>query len=288
MKKTVVTLLSAVALGVSAQAKNQTETENATAKGQVEVYAFDAFRLHVYYTNDALGDASFIIEGNDGLVVLETPLFLDNIAEFNAYMRQLKKPIVARIADYHVGGTEHHDIIMAEGMPSFTKGEIYSGMMKHFADTWGNSITGLPTGKMQEVPFGKTQEYAGVSFLFEHGATSDFPAASILIGGKVYYTHWTPVEAHISPLQVNSIAAIEAEIAEAEKSLQSGAELFIGGHGGAAERNAVEFKIAYLQTLKRLATECESVETFTTAVCNVYPNLNGKENLQGVAVALYQ
>lgn len=177
---------------------------------------------------------------------------------------------------------------MAEGMPSFTQGEIYGGMMKHFAEVWGNSITGLPAGKTQEVPFGKTHEYAGVPFLFEHGAISDFPAASILIGGKVYYTHWTPVEAHISPLQVNSIAAIEAEIAEAEKSLQSGAELFIGGHGGAAEYKAVEFKIAYLQTLKRLATECTSAEAFVAAVQQAYPNLSGEENLQGVAAVLYR
>lgn len=286
MKKTVVTLLSVVALGASAQAK--TQTENATAKGKMEVYDFDTFRIHVYYTNDALGDASFIIEGKDGLVSLETPLFLDNIAEFKAYMRKLEKPVVARIADYHLGGTDQHDIIMAEGMSSFTKGELYSGIMKRFAEVWGSSVTGLPTGKIHEVAFGKTQEYAGVSFLFQHGATSDFPAASILIGGKVYYTHWTPVEAHINPLQVNSIAAIEAEIAEAEKSLQSGAELFIGGHGGATERGAVEFKIAYLQTLKKLAAECTNAEAFVSAVHEAYPNLNGEENLQGLAAALYR
>ncbi len=286
MKKTVVTLLSVVALGASAQAK--TQTENAAAKGKMEVYDFDTFRIHVYYTNDALGDASFIIEGKDGLVSLETPLFLDNIAEFKAYMRKLEKPVVARIADYHLGGTDQHDIIMAEGMSSFTKGELYSGIMKHFAEVWGSSVTGLPTGKIQEVAFDKTQEYAGISFLFQHGATSDFPAASILIGGKVYYTHWTPVEAHISPLQVNSIAAIEAEIAEAEKSLQSGAELFIGGHGGATERKAVEFKIAYMQTLKKLATECTNAEAFVSAVHEAYPNLNGEENLQGLAAALYR
>jgi len=286
MKKTVVTLLSVVALGASAQAK--TETENAAAKGKMEVYDFDTFRIHVYYTNDALGDASFIIEGKDGLVSLETPLFLDNIAEFKAYMRKLEKPVVARIADYHLGGTDQHDIIMAEGMSSFTKGELYSGIMKRFAEVWGSSVTGLPTGKIHEVAFDKTQEYAGISFLFQHGATSDFPAASILIGGKVYYTHWTPVEAHINPLQVNSIAAIEAEIAEAEKSLQSGAELFIGGHGGATERGAVEFKIAYLQTLKKLAAECTNAEAFVSAVHEAYPNLNGEENLQGLAAALYR
>lgn len=65
--------------------------------------------------------------------------------------------------------------------------------------------------------------------------------SSILIGGKAYYTHWTPAKAHVSHLQISSPAAIDAEIVEAEKSLASGAELFIGGHGGAAKRDAVEF-----------------------------------------------
>lgn len=90
MKKTVVALLSVVTLGASAQAKNP--AENATAKGKMEVYDFDTFRLHVYYTNDALGDASFIIEGKDGLVALEAPLFLDNIAEYNAICGNWRNP----------------------------------------------------------------------------------------------------------------------------------------------------------------------------------------------------
>ncbi len=36
-----------------------------TAKGNFEVYDFSNYKLHVYYTNDALGDASYIIEGKD-------------------------------------------------------------------------------------------------------------------------------------------------------------------------------------------------------------------------------
>lgn len=41
-----------VALGASAQ-----------EKGHFETYEFEGFKLHVYYTDDALGDASYIVEG---------------------------------------------------------------------------------------------------------------------------------------------------------------------------------------------------------------------------------
>lgn len=47
-----------------------TITAMAQDKGRFEVYDLDNFKLHVYYTNDALGDASYIIEGTQELVTM--------------------------------------------------------------------------------------------------------------------------------------------------------------------------------------------------------------------------
>ena len=277
MKKTVsVTASGLVALGVSAQ-----------EKGRFEIYDLDSFRLHVYYTNDALGDASYIVEGRDALVTMEQPLFKDNVNEFDAYLAGLGKPVQQRITDYHVGGTAHHDVVMPEGMPEFSKGEIYGGMMQHFAQIFGDALTGMPTGKASEVAFGSTKTYAGVPFEFRHGASTDFPGASILIGGKVYYTHWTPAKAHVSHLQVSSPAAIDAEADESRKALESGAVLFIGGHGGAAEADAARFRLSYLETMRKLLDENSTPEAFTEALKKAYPDLPGEEGLNSLADALY-
>lgn len=173
-------------------------------------------------------------------------------------------------------------------MEEFSKGPIYGGMMKGFEQMWGDTMTELPTGDVTEVPFGTTQTWAGVTFEFRHGASSDFPAASLLIGGKAYYTHWTPVKAHVSHLQISSPAAIDAEIAEAEKSLASGAELFIGGHGGAAKRDAVEFKIAYLKKMKEILTANKSSQDFVDAMKKAYPGLPGEAGLEDLGKALYK
>lgn len=264
-----------------------TVTTMVQAKGHFEVHDFDRFRLHVYYTNDALGDASYIIEGSDALVTMEQPLFKENVAEFDAYLSGLGKPVAQRVTDYHVGGTGSHDVVMVEGMPEFTKGTVYGGMMQGFAQAFGDALTEMPTGKTTEVAFGTTQTWAGVPFEFRRGAASDFPGASILIGGKVYYTHWTPAKAHVSHLQVSTPAAIDAEIAEAEKSLASGAELFIGGHGGAAGRDAVEFKIAYLRKMKELLNANKSAQSFVKAMKEAYPNLPGETGLEELGKALY-
>ena len=150
-----------------------TITAMAQTKGRFEVHDLGNYKLHVYYTNDVLGDASYIIEGKNALVTMEQPLFKDNVAEFDAYLSELGKPVEKRITDYHVGGTGNHDVVMARGMLEFTKGEIYGGMMKGFAQAFGDAMTDMPTGKATEVAFGTTQTWAGVSF-----ASSVFSAAS--------------------------------------------------------------------------------------------------------------
>lgn len=263
-----------------------TITAMAQDKGRFEVYDLDNFKLHVYYTNDALGDASYIIEGTQELVTMEQPLFRDNVAEFDRYLAGLGKPVVRRITDYHVGGTGDHATVMAEGMPEFTKGEIYGGMMQGFAATFGNALADLPTGSVSEAAFGSTHTWAGIPFRFERGASTDFPGASILIGGKVYYTHWAPAKAHPSSLQISSPAAVDAEIAEARKALASGATLFIGGHGGAADADAVRFKIDYLENVRHLLAEHTSREAFLRALNEAYPGLPGAEGTEALAAAL--
>ena len=66
-----------------------TITVMAQTKGRFEVHDLGNYKLHVYYTHDALGDASYIIEGENGLVTMEQPLFKDNVAEFDTYLSRL-------------------------------------------------------------------------------------------------------------------------------------------------------------------------------------------------------
>ena len=149
MKKNILILLSLI-----------TFTAMAQTKGKFEVLDLKDFKLHVYYTNDALNDAS--VEGKNGLITLEQPLFKDNVAEFDAYVASLNKPVQTIITDYHVGGTGNHDIVMAEGMPAFTKGATYDGMMRNFAEIFGDAIVPLPTGKAEKIKFGSKQTWDNI------------------------------------------------------------------------------------------------------------------------------
>ena len=235
-----------------------------------------------------MGDASYIIEGKNALVTLEQPLFKENVTEYDAYLAKLGKPIEQRISDYHLGGTDNHDIVMVQGMSDFTKGNVYGGMMKGFAQMFGDAIVSLPNGKVTEVGFKSTHTYAGVSFHFSKGVETDFPGANILIGNKVYFTHWAPAKAHVSHLHISSPKAIDAQITALEQSLQTNAQLFIGGHGGATKTDAVKFKITYLKKMKELLNKNKTAETFVEAMKKTYPGLPGEEGLGELAKVLYK
>lgn len=275
-------LLAMMAAAMMASCISETKND---LTGVFTTYNLDGFKMHVYNTNDVMGDASYIIEGKDSLIVMEYPLFKVNAAEFADYIKSLNKPVEIDITDYHLGGSDKLPLTMPEGMPTFIEGPIYGGMMKSFAEQFGETMVDLPTQKAKEVPFGQTQKWNDIDFDFEHGAASDFPGASIIIGGQVYYTHWTPAEAHVSPLQVANAAAVDAELEEAQKALNSGAKYFIGGHGGLAGKTQVEFKIAYLTKVKELLASNNNAASFTEALKAAYPNLPG--DADALAQALY-
>lgn len=255
--------------------------------GNFTSYDYGTFKLHVYDSGDMMGDASYIVEGEKELALLEVPLFNENAKEFDAYVSKIGKPVVAVIADYHEGARQKAKLYVAEGMKSFLVGPVYGGMIAGFRKQWGDKMVTLPdVDSATEILFGKTVTLAGVDFRFEKGALSDFPAASIFIGGKIYMTHWAPSKSHPSPLQISSLAAIDAEIAAAKVSLSSGAELFVGGHGGAATKDAVEFKISYLENLKRLVSQSKDAKSLANALKKAYPNLAGESNVDGLSKAL--
>ena len=292
MKKSIILMAAAAILAVGCKNnnnENQNDTAMSTQKetvGQFQAYELDGFKLHVYNSNDVMFDASYIIEGRDGLVVMEYPLFKVNAAEFAEYIKSLGKPVVTDITDYHLGGSDQLPIVMPEGMPKFIEGPIYGGMMKGFAEQFGETMVDLPTQQATEVPFGSTQQYAGVDFRFDRGAASDFPGSMILIGSQVCYTHWTPYQMHMSPLQLGSKDAIDAELATTKAALAENCKYYIGGHGGLVEKPAVEARIAYLECIKKLCAEKKDAAAFEEALRNAYPDMQG--DIAPMAEALYK
>lgn len=282
MKKTI--LLLAVIMAMSL-------TMN--AQGKFEEKDFGTFKLHCYITNDPMGDMSYIIEGYKGLIVLEPAAFFDNIKEFGQYVAQLNKPVEKIIANYHAAGFsafDHSKFVMIEGMSQFIQGDIYKGMMNSFTGVFGDAIDASDYVPSATVPNNANEKWVGVDFQFSPGASSDFPASSILIGKQVYYMHFTPVaNIHMSPLQIVNRQAIDATIAELEYAKASGATTFIGGHGaGIANLDDLNYQIEYLKTMKEAAEQIKTGDEFLLVMQMTYPNAAAKDNLSKVAANIYK
>src|SRR5574344_825286 len=182
------------------------------AKGEFKIYEAKNFKLQVYYTNDVMDDASFIVETKNYLVTLEEPLFKVNEAEFTEYLNKLNKPVVYHIIDYHEGGISTNATVRVEGMAKFMTSGIYDAMMKRFQKNFVEKMSARPTGTITEIKFGDKITVDGVDFVFNRGSESDFPAAAILIGGKYYLNHWAPAKSHMKSLQLANKTAVDAEI----------------------------------------------------------------------------
>ena len=60
------------------------------------------------------------------------------------------------------------------------------------------------------------------------------------------------------------------------------------GHRRAAKADAVQFKISYLNTVKKLLAENSTAEAFVEALKKAYPGLPGEAGLEDLANALYK
>lgn len=111
MKKVLFAMMAA-AMMVSCGNKTQQTAQNDVAEvedsltGAFTAYEMDGYKLHVYNSNDVMGDASYIIEGQDSLIVMEYPLFKVNATEFADYIEKLGKPVEIDVTDYHLGGSD--------------------------------------------------------------------------------------------------------------------------------------------------------------------------------------
>lgn len=258
------------------------------AQGTFTNYPLPHGTLHVYSSNDVMADASYIVEGKDGLVTLEAPLFKSGLAEFDKYVSKLGKPVVAEIIDYHEGGHSQHVAIMAEGMGTFIKEGAYAAMMKGFQQSFGDSMVDLHEGEVSEIPFGTTINLAGINFKFNHGPANDFPAAAILIDGTAYLTHWAPTVSHMNNLQISSASAIDQILDGLKAEKKSGAKYFIGSHGSLSDKAGLNFRISYLKTVKKLLAKDADAASFASDLKAAYPGLAGEEGVDALAEALYK
>ncbi len=283
MKKILISMAASIAIATALSAQTKVNEK-------MTIYDLQNNKLHVYQTGDAMGDVSFIIEGEKKLVIHEQPLFWDNIKEFNSYVSSLDKPVDKVIANYHSLGLADYApsaVVMPKAMIEFGKSDMAQGMIAKFEKGFGEAADFRAHKKAKGFDVPSIQNWAGIELVFTNGAKTDFPAASILIDRKAYYVHFAPEIAHANPMRVKSPESVDVILDELYEIKKSGAEYIFGSHGKPATLKEVDFQILYFEKIKSLLKECPDSDVFGQRLIVSYPTLAGAENVKAIATALY-
>ncbi len=258
---------------------------------KIEVFDFNTFKAHVFTSPETMGDISLIVEGPSGITVIEPQAFVESIKLFKNYIASLNKPVVKIVANYHVGGLADCDpalVVMIEGMPEFEKSPQHVGMIKNFAERFGSAMDLRDHEPVATIPVNTIENWGGVRFNFSPGPATDFPAANIGVGGKVYYTHFAPSKGHPRAGNFPDKESVIQEISRLKKLKNEGYELFVGSHGAPVKTEVIDFQIDYYQTLLDALAKSSGKEAFIAEITKTYPDLGGKDNLPKLADNFYK
>lgn len=248
-------------------------------KGFVEIYNFGDIKLHSYQTNDLMYDESYILENNENVLLVEFPAFYDNLGEFEEYVNGLGKKLVGKVfSDHPNGGTIFTDV----------KGYASEGTVKSMKE---GTIHGLVTGF--ETAFGGTfaKEY--------HEITDVLTENKVNIGGfelrityhdeniEIEFPQIRCIYTHMLGHDCHSIVAgaghADVIIAQLKRYKENGYNLVLSSHYTPETLKDVDTKIAYLEELKKIASECSNADEFKDKVKAQYPEYSGLNYLDMTA-----
>ena len=257
------------------------------SKGEVTVYDFGSIKLHAYKTKDVLSDECYVFEGKDGLVLLESTAFKENVQELNNYMKSLKKPLQGMFLSYHSNGYNTYPEVpiyaTEKALASWKENGGVAALTNNFVQAFGDTVDANLPAKATIVKDGDTVKVAGIDFKILPTPDEDYSVEIPAIG--VVYRHMLGSKVHnILP----SIAYIDAEIADMEKYQQEGYGLILTSHYVPEGQEAVKEKLRYLRKVKELAGQSKDKADFIRQVKANFPTYEGDNYLEMSASALFK
>lgn len=288
MKKLTALLLTLAMLLTSAFALAQTAPYDESAKklalGSVTVYDFGTIKLHSYSFGDALGDECYLIESDEGVVMLETGAFTANLVAWKGYIDSLGKPVAGALLAYHPNGIENFGAVTVyttqNALTNWGEGGSIRSLTDNFIAGFGDEVAKNHPTDATLVNFGDTVTLAGVDFIIRDEGDDaygvDIPAINCV------YIHMLGSDCHNILTDREHISSFISELEGFNY------DLVLTSHYAPEGENAVDTKIAYLQKTLELSGSCADAESFTAAINEAFPKYSGVNYLEMTAGFLYQ
>jgi hypothetical protein len=246
----------------------------------------DGLKLHSFGTGDNMNDYCYIIEGPEGLVMIESTAYKADVNAFNEYIKSLNKPLVAMLLSYHPNGYKTYGdvkVYATEGaLKSWQEGGTVWGLTLTFVMSDGDKVADDLPVNAEIITEGQTIKLAGIDFVILH--ESDGENYGIFIPAmNAVYRHMMGSKTHSI---LTSIPYIEAEIAELKDYQAKGYEIILTSHHEPEGKDAVSEKIAYLEKVLEIAKTSNRRDKFISGVKAAFPDYNGEAYLEMTAGAL--
>lgn len=256
--------------------------------GNMSVLNLDGgIKLHAYGTGDNMNDYCYIVESPEGLVLIESTAYRENVNALAEYIRSLGKPLEGALLSYHPNGYKAYGDVKiyatTGALKSWAEGGSVWGLTQSFIKAMGDKVAEDLPVSADVIAEGQTMKIAGVDFVILHESDGEgygiaIPAANIV------YRHMMGSKTHnILP----AIPYIEAEIAELKGYQSKGYALILTSHNAPEGKEAVAEKIAYLEKVSELAKSSKNREEFISGVKAAFPDYNGEAYLEMSAGALF-
>ena len=252
--------------------------------GSVTVYDFGNIKLHGYHFGDALADECYLVESDEGVVMLETGAFTANLVEWKGYIASLGKPVAGALLAYHPNGIENFGDVTVytteNALANWGEGGSIRALTDSFVAGFGDVVAAkLPTDATI-VNLGDTVTLAGVDFIIRNEGDSAYGVEIPAI--NCVYIHMLGSDCHNILVSKEHINAFIGELEGFHYNL------VLTSHYAPEGQDAVATKIAYLRKALELSDSCANAESFTAAMNKAFPNYSGANYLGMTAGFLYQ
>ena len=261
---------------------------SAISIGNMSVINFDGgLKLHAYGTGDNMNDYCYVVETPEGLVMIESTAYRENVSAFAEYIRSLNKPLAGALFSYHPNGYKSYGDVKIyateSALKSWAEGGSVWGLTQSFIQAMGDKVAEDLPSSAEIISEGDTVKLAGVDFVILH--ESDGEGYGIYIPAiNAVYRHMMGAKTHnILP----AIPYIEAEISELKGYQEKGYALILTSHHAPESKEGVAEKIANLEKVVELAKTSKNREEFISAVKASFPDYSGEAYLEMSAGALF-
>lgn len=259
-----------------------------TYRGGLRKYRLNNLTVHTYESREAYGDWTIVFENETQLVILEPQTMPASAKELRRYLDSLGKPIAGILVSYHGVGPDSFPGVPIYASPAavaFIKSGKAEEILKKYADTFPDVDPKLiiPTHILES----KRLTVGGIAFSFNFKDDAfPMPGTDIAVPEHaMYYMHALGGDSHSI---LGGLDEIEPMTAYLRKLMEEGYTVFLTSHHSPESVSDMEAKIAYLQTVKDVASASSSREEFISEMKRLCPNLKGDHYLEMTAANLFK